>query len=66
VNQSGRPIDTFDGRGDTFAEALEDAAGKAVEKDVANVGKEYVVLHHIVTVSNPRISEHKITLGGSV
>ncbi len=66
MNQSGRPIDTFDGRGDTFAEALEDAAGKAVEKDVANVGKEYVVLHHIVTVSNPRISEHKITLGGSV
>jgi len=66
VNQSGRPIDTFDGRGDTFAEALEDAAGKAVEKDVANVGKEYVVLHHIVTISNPRISEHKITLGGSV
>jgi len=46
--------------------ALEDAAGKAVEKDVANVGKEYVVLHHIVTVSNPRISEHKISLGGSV
>ena len=66
MNQSGRPIDTFDGRGDTFADALEDAAGKAVEKDVANVGKEYVVLHHIVTVSNPRISEHKITLGGSV
>ncbi len=66
MNQSGRPIDTFDGRGDTFAEALEDAAGKAVEKDVANVGKEYVVLHHIVTVSNPRISEHKISLGGSV
>ncbi len=66
MNQSGRPIDTFDGRGDTFADALEDAAGKAVEKDVANVGKEYVVLHHIVTVSNPRISEHKISLGGSV
>lgn len=66
MNQSGRPIETFDGRGDTFADALEDAAGKAVEKDVANVGKEYVVLHHLVTVSNPRISEHKITLGGSV
>ena len=66
MNQSGRPIETFDGRGDTFADALEDAAGKAVEKDVANVGKEYVVLHHIVTVSNPRISEHKISLGGSV
>ena len=66
MNQSGRPIETFDGRGDTFADALEDAAGKAVEKDVANVGKEYVVLHHIVTISNPRISEHKITLGGSV
>jgi hypothetical protein len=63
-SESRRPIETFDGMGETFAEALEDAAGKAVEKDVANVGKEYVVLHHIVTVSNPRISEHKIKLGG--
>jgi len=66
VNQSRRPIETFDGVGESFVDALEDAAGKAVEKDVANVGKEYVVLHHIVTVSNPRISEHKISLGGSV
>ena len=64
MNQSRRPIETFDGVGESFHDALEDAAGKAVEKDVANVGKEYVVLHHIVTVSNPRISEHKITLGG--
>jgi hypothetical protein len=66
VNQSRRPIETFDGVGESFVDALEDAAGKAVEKDVANVGKEYVVLHHIVTISNPRISEHTSTLGGSV
>ena len=66
MNESRRPIETFDGVGESFHDALEDPAGKAVEKDVANVGKEYVVLHHIVTISNPRISEHKITLGGSV
>ncbi len=59
-----RPIEEFDGYGETFAEALDDAAKNAIEKDVANDGKEYVVLHHIVTVSNPRISEHKIKLGG--
>lgn len=59
-----RPIEEFDGIGETFAEALEDAASKAIEKNVANDGKEYVVLHHLVTVSNPRISEHKIKIGG--
>lgn len=62
--ESRQPIETFEGRGETLADALEDAAGKAVAKNVANVGKEYVVLQHIVTVSNPRISEHKIVLAG--
>jgi hypothetical protein len=59
------PIEEFDGRGETFDEALADAAQKAIGKNVANDGKEYVVLHHLVTVSNPRISEHRIKLGGS-
>jgi hypothetical protein len=64
--ESRQPIETFEGRGETLADALEDAATKAVTKNVANVGKEYVVLHHIVTVSNPRISEHLIVLGGAI
>ncbi len=59
------PIEEFDGCGETFADALQDAAEKVIAKSSANDGKEYVVLHHIVTVSNPRISEHKIKLGGS-
>lgn len=59
-----RPIEEFDGYGETFAEALDDAARKAVAKNIANDGKQYVVLHHLVTVSNPRISEHVIKLGG--
>ena len=59
-----RPIEEIDGFGETFAEALEDAARKAIDKNIANDGKEYVVLHHLVTVSNPRISEHKIKIGG--
>jgi hypothetical protein len=66
VNEDLRPIETFEGAGETLADALEDAARKAITKNVANDGKQYVVLHHLVTVSNPRISEHKITLGGSV
>jgi hypothetical protein len=60
-----RPIEEFDGFGKTLEEALENAASKAIEKSAANDGKEYVVLHHLVTVSNPRISEHKIKIGGS-
>ncbi|HET8742766.1 MAG TPA: hypothetical protein VFM41_09100 [Gaiella sp.] len=63
--ESRNPIEEFDGRGETFDDALEDAARKVIDENVANDGKEYVVLHHIVTVSNPRISEHKIKLGGS-
>lgn len=59
------PIEEFDGYGRTFDEALEDAATKVINRNIANDGKEYVVLHHLVTVSNPRISEHKIKLGGS-
>jgi len=62
--ESRQPIETFEGRGETLADALEDAAGRAVAKNVANVGKEYVVVQHIVTVSNPRISEHMIVLAG--
>jgi hypothetical protein len=64
LSDNRRPIETFEGRGETLAEALEDAATRAVEKDLANVGKQYVVLYHLVTVSNPRISEHVIGLGG--
>lgn len=62
--ESRQPIDTFEGRGETLAAALEDAAGRAVAKDAANIGKEYVVVQHVVTVSNPRISEHMILLAG--
>ena len=59
------PIEEFEGRGETLHDALEDAAGKAIAKSAANIGKEYVVLYHLVTVSNPRISEHKVKLGGT-
>jgi hypothetical protein len=65
MEDSRKPIEMFAGSGETLVDALEDAASKAVEKNVANVGKEYVVLQHLVTVSNPRISEHKIVLGGN-
>ena len=57
-----RPIETIEGRGESLLDALQDAADKAVAANAANVGKEYVVLYHVVTVDNPRISEHKITL----
>ena len=64
MNESRVPLETYEGRGETLAEALEDAAVKAIDKNVANVGREYVIVQHIVTVSNPRISEHKVTVAG--
>ena len=57
MNDSRVPLETYEGRGETLAEALEDAAAKAINKDIANVGREYIIVQHIVTVSNPRISE---------
>lgn len=65
MGENRTPIDVFDGSGETLAEALEDAAQKAISKNVANDGKQYVILHHLVTVSNPRISEHKVVIGGN-
>ena len=62
MNDSRRPLEMIEGRGETLREALEDAATKAIGKNVANDGKEYVIVSHTVTVSNPRISEHKVTL----
>ena len=62
MNESRRPLEMVEGRGETLHEALEDAATKAIGKNVANDGKEYVIVSHTVTVSNPRISEHKVTL----
>ena len=41
------------------------STSQAIAKSAANIGKEYVVLYHLVTVSNPRISEHKVKLGGT-
>ncbi len=65
MGESRMPIEEFEGRGDSFEKALEDAARQAIDRNVMNDGKQYVVLHHIVTVSNPRISEHVIKLGGT-
>ena len=33
-------------------------------RSIANDGRQYVIVQHVVTVSNPRISEHKVTLAG--
>lgn len=65
MGEERKPIDTYDGSGETLVDALDDAARKAIAANVANDGKEFVVLHHLVTVSNPRISEHKVVLGGN-
>jgi hypothetical protein len=62
MNEDDQPLERFEGRGKTLEEALEKAAEEAIRKNVANDGKQYVVLYHLVKVSNPRISEHLIAL----
>ncbi|HTK24756.1 MAG TPA: hypothetical protein VL264_11055 [Gaiella sp.] len=62
MSETRRPLEMFEGKGDTLHDALENAANQAIEKNIANDGKEYVIVSHTVTVSNPRISEHKVTL----
>lgn len=59
------PLRTYEGRGETLDEALVDAAGKALDDDFdRNRGREFIVVRHVVTVDNPRISEHRIDIGG--
>lgn len=64
MKEGDQPLDTFEGRGESLEKALEDAARKAIGKNIANDGKQYVVVSYLVKVSNPRISEHMITLAG--
>jgi len=55
----------FQGVGETIDKALEDAATKALDRDrVRNLGREFQIVRHLVTVENPRISEHRIDIGG--
>jgi len=59
------PLRTYEGRGETLDEAFVDAASKALDDDrQRNLGRQFVVLRHVVTVDNPRISEHKVDIGG--
>lgn len=59
------PLRSYDGRGETLEEALTDAASQAIHDDIKrNRGREFVIVRHVVTVENPRISEHRITLDG--
>ncbi len=59
------PLRAYEGRGKTLDEAFVDAASKALDDDYErNRGREFLVLRHIVTVDNPRISEHKVDIGG--
>ena len=55
MSETRRPLEMFEGKGDTLHDALENAANQAIEKNIANDGKEYVIVSHTVTVSNPRI-----------
>jgi len=59
------PLKSYEGRGETLDEAFLDAARKALDDDRdRNVGRQFVVIRHVVTVDNPRISEHRVAIGG--
>ncbi len=59
------PLRTYEGCGETLDEAFVDAARKALADDSErNLGRQFVVIRHVVTIDNPRISEHKVDIGG--
>lgn len=54
---------SFEGVGETLADALQDAAEHAVAADrEANVGREFELVRITVTVDNPRISQHRVVI----
>lgn len=58
-------VRSYEGTGETLDKALTDAARKALADDSdRNLGRQFVILHAVVTVDNPRISEYKVVLGG--
>ena len=58
-------VRSYEGTAKTLDEALTDAARKALADDSdRNLGRQFVVLHAVVTVDNPRISEYKVVIGG--
>jgi ADP-ribose pyrophosphatase YjhB (NUDIX family) len=57
--------DTYVGVGGTLEEAFENAATAAVRESRENVGRRFEVVRWVVTVDNPRISEHKVTISGT-
>jgi hypothetical protein len=61
-DESGRGGATYQGVGRTLDEAFEDVANNAVADSVGNVGKEFDVVRWVVTVDNPRISQHKVVI----
>ncbi len=61
-DEQGRGGATYEGVGPTLDAALADAANSAVADSVDNVGREFDVVRHYVTVSNPRISEHRVVV----
>lgn len=54
---------TFEGVGETLADALQDAAERAVAADYdGNVGRDFELVRITVTVDNPRISQHRVVI----
>lgn len=60
--EHGRGGATYEGIGRTLDEAFQNVADNAVADSVDNIGKEFDVVRHFVTVANPRIREHKVVI----
>lgn len=63
--EPGDDPQTYEGCGKTEDLALIDAATKALDADYErNLGREFQIVEHYVTIENPRISEHRVKLNG--
>lgn len=61
-DQSGKSRATYEGTGETLEEAFQDAANRAVADSGDNVGRDFEVVRYVVTVANPRISQHRVVI----
>lgn len=56
---------TYVGKGETFEDALQDAAEVAVRDSRENIDRKFEVVRHTVIVSNPRISQNKVVISAT-
>jgi hypothetical protein len=64
-DEQGRGGATYEGVGRTLDEAFQNVADNAVADSADNIGKDFEVVRYVVTIDNPRISQHRVVVNES-